>query len=329
MRRLSSIFSFRTLQGPWPLPLAGLLAVGLVLSAEAGAQWLVARGSLQTDRSLHGLVRQALTILEKERPEVWFLGNSTLAAGVDGTIVSAAIDGHVALLPHGSATLRGLGAMLAFYLRHVDAKPRTVFLVVTNDDLNENGYRAEISRTYSAINDTDRVPRDPNWLMLRSARATLRGQLTFGSTVQGEYEATSTRSDTPHFDGEPIAPDDPWYSSLARDYALDESAFTLVADVRQRYQLGRVVVLLLPVTGALARFHDETHPDIGYAAISHRVAELCVASNLELVDWSEPSLQNELFRDAYHLNRNGKEWLSRRLAAWLAGDGAITRSDNP
>lgn len=337
MKPLSSIFSFSTLRGPWPLPVAGVLAAGLLLAAEGVTRVLVKRGTLPVDPSLHELVSDALRTLRRDRPTVWLLGNSTLAAGVDEAVVGPAAGGSVAKLPHGSATVRGLAAMLDFYLRQVEVKPRQVFVFATKDDFNPNGYRAEISRAYLDIQKQNRVPADGNWLMLRAARGAIQMEfVSFRQRLVNVWNALRGRatqrpgsSGAAVFSGAPIAAKDAWFGKLAQRYTVDAEAFAALAEVRQRYALERVVLVLLPVTDVLARFQDEVHPTQTYASIRGRVAELSRANGIELVDWSEPTADYRLFRDPYHLNDAGKQWLSAKLADWLARPAARTAASPP
>ncbi len=337
MKPLSSIFSFSTLRGPWPLPVAGVLAALLLLGAEAVTRLLVKRGTLPVDPSLRELVGDSLQTLRRERPAVWLLGNSTLAAGVDEAVIRPVVGGSVAKLPHGSATVRGLAAMLDFYLRQVEVKPRQVFVFATKDDFNPHGYRAEVSRAYLDIQKQNRVPADSNWLMLRAARGAI--QMEFVSfrqrlvnvwhTLRGRAPRRSSSSGAAVFSGAPIAANDPWFGKLALNYAVDADAFADLSQLRQRHALDRLVLVLLPVTDVLARFQDEVHPAQSYASIRGRVAELSRANGIELVDWSEPTADYRLFRDPYHLNDAGKQWLSAKLADWLARPVARSNASPP
>ena len=72
--------------------------------------------------------------------------------------------------------------------------------------------------------------------------------------------------------------------------------------------------------------HNAAHPAMDYAAIRVRVAELCRTDGIEFVDLGEPSSDYRLFKDPYHMNDDGKQWLSQRLAAWWVKP--VTRADS-
>src|SRR2546423_516030 len=129
MKLLSSIFSFSTLRLhrlKRPVPRAAILALGLLIAAEGAARVAVRSGQLDRDQTARGLIEQHKVALEETKPDVWLLGNSTLAYGVDEHLFGKRT-GHTAIkLEHGSATARASAVMLDYYLDRAPRKPESV-----------------------------------------------------------------------------------------------------------------------------------------------------------------------------------------------------------
>ncbi len=322
----SSIFSFDTLRGPWRLPVGALFALGLLLLAEGAAQWLVHQKLLQVDVSLRQHVTRQLARLRAGRPGIWLLGNSTLAYGIDEARLTELGGLTVAKLTHGSATLRGSAAMLDFYLNRCSAAPAAVVVLLTKDDLNAGGNRAAISREYIRIAATGALPAEESLLALRAARQDIKMQVIslrqhLAHWMGGWRHPETGGAPSPTaaaFSGQPIPRDDPWFNSLAQDYALDTEAFSVLADTCRRHHVRQIAVVLLPVTDVLVNFHNTCCPHIPYRQIRSTVGDLCRAQAIEFLDWGEPSRDYQQFRDPYHLNEDGRRQLTERLARWTA-----------
>ena len=149
MTRLSSIFSFNTLRGSlWPGS-AVLLALTLVGLAEVGVRFLVPNLGWSEGRSSLGQwVRQLCYDIDTRCPEIWLMGNSVLAYGVDVDSLESRTSKTVIALPFGGATVSGATAMLEFFLRRAPRPPDLVVFCITKDDLNLHGERAWFEKNY-------------------------------------------------------------------------------------------------------------------------------------------------------------------------------------
>lgn len=329
----SSIFSFKSLrltaEGSrlrWP---AGLLCALVILGmCELTARGLLQAGVLQENHSLSKLIRENTASLNRAGPNsIWFVGNSTLDQGVDEELFSRLRGIRSVKVSHGSATLRGSIAMLSYYLRHARNPPREVFVTISKDDLNLNGYRAEQSREYEKINEHDHAPFE-DLLVLRATRDHLKSSIlgipkriyrSFrGETTPRQRSATASAAKV--FDGQSIPLNDRWYRDLARDYSIDRGAFQALIDACRTHRLPAPVLILLPATDRYIEFHDALFPNLPYQRIRSELAELCESSSVHFVDLGEVQSRSDyqLYRDPYHMNPTGKDWLSRRIIETLA-----------
>ena len=309
----SSIFSFETLQRPRTAPAAALAALCVVAALELTARALLGAGVLGADPSLRQLVTTQLARLKDERPALWMLGNSTLANGVDEAALTRG-GASVVRLTHGSATVGGTAAMLDYYLQRAQA-PRQVLIFATLDDFNPNGMRAEVSREYAKIDATGKLPK-PELLALRAVRASLKTKLfVIYQRLRGGKSEAAGGGDPQDgvFSGEPIPPGSNGFAALARDYAVQADAFPALAAAARRRGIGRVTLVLLPITDRLADWHDRSAPTLSYARVRATVKEECEKSGLAFVDWGEPLSDYSLFKDPYHLNARGRAWLTQKV----------------
>ena len=254
-----------------------------------------------------------LARLKDERPALWMLGNSTLANGVDEAALTRG-GASVVRLTHGSATVGGTAAMLDYYLQRAQA-PRQVLIFATLDDFNPNGMRAEVSREYAKIDATGKLPK-PELLALRAVRASLKTKLfVIYQRLRGGKSETAGGGDSQDgvFSGEPIPPGSNGFAALARDYAVQADAFPALAAAARRRGIGRVTLVLLPITDRLADWHDRRTPTLSYARVRATVKEECEKSGLAFVDWGEPLSDYSLFKDPYHLNARGRAWLTQKV----------------
>lgn len=306
MTRRSSIFSFSTLRGRWRLPAATLLAVALLVGAEALARHAVARRKIFIDPTARDLIAKHRGLVSQRRAGVWLLGNSTLGYGVDADLLERQAGVTIAKLPHGSATLPATAQLLAYYLRAAAAPPRQVVIFVSKDDLNRKGYRAEVSSEYAQLcGDPWRMPQE-HLMLWRARGAILRRMQAFAARLLpgGRRNAATNAPETPCFSGV-IRDDDEMYLRLIHDFELDTSGIGQIAAVARHGGVAEVSVVLMPCTDAYAAFHDRHVPAEPYAKIRQALAAACLAVHARFFDFGDPSTRYGDFDDGYHLNAVG------------------------
>ncbi len=337
MKRHSSIFNFDTLRPgrrPMlrPMVLTSLLAIGVILLCELAARWSLSHGVIQLDPTIERLVDVNVKTLREQPEAVWLLGNSTLARGVDGRLLQDHLGRPVIKLAHGSATVTAAADMLDYYLQQTNQSPRLVVVCVTKDDLNSKGFRAEVSRRYRHFTSPWFNPQQPIsilWASRESIKAnafdgvrqagralmphgdTSKNASTRGTTNPPTDEATVARDVSS--DQEPEVDED-YLLNLARDFKLDLSALPRFSHWAAEKRIGKVVVVLMPVTDRYRAFHDEHHPELPVDAIMAGFQAACDAQGLTVLDLSRSVSGPGDFTDLYHLSNQGRQVLTPLLA---------------
>ncbi len=328
---LSSIFSFSTLRRPRTWPAGALFALLLIGAAELATRALLAGHVIERDPTLRTLILQQLDDVRATHSNIWLLGNSTLEYGVDERALSTSLGYPVPRLIHGSATVEGSAAMLAYYLQRVAVPPKTVIFLITKDDLNPNGYRAKVSETYLQIERTGNVP-GGDYLALRAARGSIKNHVAaldselyaglrraVGASRTASLAQSSTLPDSQLvFGGKIVGTEKTFIDDLDRNYAIDAKGLNDLAQVGRNYHVQHMVVIMLPITDVLAAYHDAHIPQYPYAKVRANVAMQCQRYGIEFIDWGQPSTDHASYRDAYHLNDRGAKLFTARLAQLIS-----------
>jgi hypothetical protein len=316
MIRLSSIFSFSTLRGSFRPTGAAVMAVALVVALELGVRLYAPRIQWSAGiPSFDLLVDHYRHRLANTRPDIWLMGNSTLERGVDEILLQSTTGHSIQPLPVGSGTLAGEIAMLEYFLRRTPAFPKRVVFCLTQDDLNDRGYRAEISKRYLEYDSwrgwtVDRFFRldDVGEAWLDKMKA-----LCFSpAALPGETAPSSIP-----FNGQLSNFASNHLENLARDFTFDSSAFPRLETLSREYGF-RVTFCLMPVTDVYLQFHERLYPDLSSSAVVARIAVRCAGNGFDLHDYSQVALhQYEYFMDSYHLNTTGRAWFTPLIAEAL------------
>jgi hypothetical protein len=343
-RRLSSIFSFETLKLAPRFSAALVMALVLLGICEVTARVLYARGDLDEDASLHKVVRRNIEQLERTKPEIWLVGNSVLARGVDEDLLRRELGIGIARLRHGSATARAGVVMSDYYIRRTGLKPRALLLLMSKDDMNKNGERhnrswkryytyrlraalglARHSMLYrtrlnlgeqlsweNVLEDVDERQRQA-W-----NRAHRDAGMTPAALVNEEDVFAARRADDDGsagrvFDGQPMPDDDPWMIGLARQYEADLDAFVLLKEVARRHDIPYVGVILAPITNRNTEWHDRRFPHLPWSGIREELARILADLDIPFWDHADQFTDHALFGDSYHLNESGREIYTRHL----------------
>lgn len=308
MTRLSSIFSFETFRlRPW-FPKATLAALLLLVGAEAATRSEVRRGKLHVDPTARQLIADHVKLISGNKDDIWLLGNSTLGYGVDEKLLAQKTGAHFLKLPHGSATVGASARILNYYLSLDSAKahpPREVVVFVTKDDLNLNGYRAEVSAEYEDLtHEPMRKPQE--FLMLWQARTHI------AERIDAILHGTKEKKEAP-FNGV-IFDDDEMYTRLIKNYQMDQAAIGNIARAAHLHGVEKVALILVPCTDVYVRFHDRHFPGESYADLRAKIAAECNQAGIKFYDFGDPSTAYADFQDGYHLNGDGAKRFTAKLA---------------
>lgn len=288
----------------------------VLIAAEATARWAVRADKLEIDMSGRSVFEGYIADIKARPCDIFLVGNSTLAEGVDRPLLEQLTGKQVAKMPMGSATVRAMTACLERYLAESPTKPGTVVVMVSPDDLNKNGYRAEVSQqTIGMARGEWRKPQEH--LYLYTTRGNILGALEdiFNKVRGYKPPPPSTRpvlfnGKTPELD----STDGKFLVNLAIDYEMDLAAFDELASLVKAKGITDATVIIMPVTDVYQTFHDKQAPSTLYPQIRAAIAETCTRAGLKVIDAGDPLKDYSLFKDPYHLNAIGREWFTKMLA---------------
>ena len=317
----SSIFSFSTLRASLLPGRAVWLALALVAAAELLLRFTAPNlGWYEGMSSLPQWVSRLEWELRARRPTTWLFGNSVLAYGVDTDALSADTGRPCIALPFGGATLAGDAAMMRHFHRMAPEKPTDLVFCITKDDVNPNGERSWISKKYLGW-DTLPARLHPDRLFkLCSSRQTIMN--TLKSALLRRDTAAAKNPSEPSFAGV-IPPEKYEYMRrLMLDYAVDSAPFDQISAFAASNHC-RVHVVLVPVSSAYLRFHDDALPTFTAADAAARISDLCATRGFAFHDLSRMAPDDlTLYSDPYHLTAAGRAAFTARLADALLADEA-------
>ncbi len=285
-----------------------------VLAAELLVGFLVKKGVILSP-SLEDYVEKNARFIQKERPRIWVLGNSTLENSVDPEAFNQAIGTKAFISPHGGATIDGSIAMFEYYLEKTQLTPETVVFLLSQDDFNPNGARAIRSKTYQ--NRTwqkpflARVSQIHN--ISESAPIQIRNalqKLKHGKLIEDSF--APSRKETEHLE------------TLTKDYALSLKAFSHIPRLKKQYRIPRIYVAFVPVTNWFRTWHEEHVPGYSFIRIQNAVRAVARANQAEFLEGEITWDRDELFQDSYHMNSKGRALFTPLFAAKLKHRPGIT-----
>ena len=300
----SSIFNFSTLRASFRPGAAAFLALILVAAAELGVRFLTPNlGWYEGLSSLNQWVARLRHELQTTQPDIWLMGNSVLAYGVDIAELERQTGKTALAMPFGGATVAGSTAMLEYYLRRVPRPPEHVAFCITKDDLNPNGERSWISETYLKY-DTWRGLSLERMFRLADSRNTLMN--TLKSLVLGRSTASASQPSEPSFQGVVPPEKADYMERLMRDYELDTAVFPHIQALARQYGFS-VSFVLMPVSDIYTRFHDQHTSGPTCAEVHARIQRLVLDFGFSFQDLSGMAPGHyDLFSDPYHLTPVGR-----------------------
>jgi hypothetical protein len=312
--------------------LAGLLAITWLKSGP----WLGMEFPRDPAPIFDSQVRQThLNALESYRPEVAFLGDSTLGYGVDTSLFSSLTGRNaLALRIDGSAS-----AMWYLVLKNnitaAQAKPRHLILIVRDTILTAPGYR--VQGVY--FTKLDEFAYRHEAVVLERAFVNLMNPLEYaaekyiplyGARVQIRRTFDGAiRYSTPWFAGcDRACTDDAMFRTFdAADlepglYTPDQLDFAAQVD---RSFLPEIIRLCnengIHLVVVRLKAYSRMSGDIDSASVRAYISDLgdyLAANDVPFLDFgTEPRLERALYGDALHLNEEGREIFTRLLAEAL------------
>ena len=312
MTCLSSIFSFRTLRSSLRPGSAVVFALVLIGLAEIGVRHLTPNlGWYEGLSSLGQWMGRLEHELETHQPDIWLMGNSVLAYGVDVSAFENMTGKTAIAMPFGGATVAGSTAMLEYYLKRAPHPPQHVIYCITKDDLNLHGERAWISTKYLEY-ETWRGLSFDRIFRLADSRNTIFNYMK--SALIGQPTASAMQPSEPSFGGVATEEKLKYMGNLMQGFELDSDVFDRIQLLATRHRFD-VTFLLMPVSDVYLQYHDQHADGIPVAQIHSRIHDLSIAHRFAFVDLSgmKPHEYN-YFSDPYHLTPEGRRLATEEIA---------------
>lgn len=326
MKLTSSIFSFNTLVARWKFPPALALALAIVLAANVWAYFELQAGRLYTSVPRQ-MIANAVSDLVRE-DGVWWLGNSTLAAGVDAERITRASRTTHTVVPLGSATTDISIALAALALGQSEQPPQRIVVFVTKDDLNAEGSRAEVSRKYlQAMTKPGLYDWVAAALPIYSTRYAITDRIR-EQIIDSTLGKNSSASPT-----EPAAStikrryrelaneiESTMLYNLGRDYSPISMDFGPLTQLAQQTETD-IWLVSPPVTASVASWQEKYAEEWPWQRIVDILQAQSREADFRFLNYTEllPST-SEFFKDVYHLNAKGKQAFTDELIRVLGGN---------
>ena len=301
MRYLSSIFSFNTLKIKYSLPIAFFWSVCIVICTEIGIYCLINIGLLEQDKSLQKLLIENKQIIEKKKPPIWIIGNSTLEPFNAKAFNS--IPYPFVKLIHGGATVEGSAALIEFYIKKTYIRPEHIIIFIVKDDVNANGLGAKTSKTYLDLITWKKLFQW-NYSYLRSVRYSLKIKImTIWSKIFIPPEKRNAWfvKHSPYRIGK-INPKE-ITKGMMHNFHLNIKGFQYLSELRNRFGIKSISVIFLPVSASYIQWHNRLYPELTYQAIRKKIQNICSLFQFTFIDLGDP-LEKECYADFIHLNKN-------------------------
>lgn len=315
MTRPSSIFSFSTLRCSLRPGSAVVFALVLIGMAEIGVRHLTPNlGWYEGLSSLGQWVGRLEYELETRQPDIWLMGNSVLAYGVDVAALESRTGKTALAMPFGGATVAGSTAMLEYYIQRAPHPPKQVIYCITKDDLNLHGERSWISTKYLEYETWRGISFD-RIFRLADSRNTIINYLK--SALIGQSTASAMQPSEPTFGGVVTEEKLKYMGSLMQNFSLDSDIFDRIRLLATQHGFD-VSFLLMPVSDIYLRYHDQHTDGFSVDQVHSLIRDLSMEHGFSFYDLSGMNpAEYAYFSDPYHLTPDGRRRATEEIAQKL------------
>ncbi len=316
MKLRSSIFSSSTLSIESRIPAGATLAIILVVIANVWAYHAEKNGELYTSIPRQ-MIDNSIEKL-KNNSTIWFLGNSTLAAGFDKNMLPDGIKNSSAIIKLGSATLETTVHLSEIALQNNGKKPEKILLFFTKDDLNQNGARAQASKAYhQAINSPSLYEKIASMVPVYSTRYAitdkLRNSLASIALVKKTKASNKKHRKDNLYKDLSKQIDTTYLLNLGRDYKPAYIDFSRIGKFAKNNNI-TIYLVAPPVTASISRWQAKYAPDYPWKSIMKNITHNAKNAGITVLDYTNTlKSTTEYFKDAYHLNSKGSKIFTEHL----------------
>jgi hypothetical protein len=106
--------------------------------------------------------------------------------------------------------------------------------------------------------------------------------------------------------------------AMMKNYSFDSEGLLFFSEICRQHGLKNPDIILLPVTADYVAWHNREFPAMTYPTIRNRVQKMCRALGITLIDLGYPLANRDLFRDLFHLNPRGAQYITGLLSQKLS-----------
>jgi GTPase SAR1 family protein len=106
--------------------------------------------------------------------------------------------------------------------------------------------------------------------------------------------------------------------SMMENYMFDAEGLIFLSEICRQHGLKNPGIVLLPITADYVALHNREFPAMTYPMIRNRLREMCRALGITLIDLGDPLVNRDLFRDLFHLNPRGAQYITGLLSQKLS-----------
>lgn len=271
-----------------------------------------------------GLIDGYIANMKKDY-DIWLVGNSTLANGVNTDQVEKGTGLKVLKTPMGSATGEAMCLLAIEGIKSIKKMPADLFLFVTKDDFNLKGLRGETSKNYIKSMEGKALKEQIlSAIPLYSYRISLKqkyGKILrefFVSGKKKEKTGKLSQSDTLKMKEELINETHSAHLiNLGKNFTLNLKGFKQLAQLCNEKNI-RLHVIFPPVTRSVPNWQNFYYPAQNYTMVMNTIKTELKNDNIPYIDYldSVPST-TRYFKDEYHLNKNGANMFTKMLVTHI------------
>lgn len=282
------------------LPKAALLTLTLMVAINFLSARLIARtGWLPSEP--RALVQSQIEVL-RECDQVWLLGSSTLAQGIELEQLMQETRQDVAVFTLGSAGPVSLTEMALAALADQDTAPQSIYLFLFKDSLNGNRPTVENDRRYvSSLNTPSIVERVTSGITIYNYRHSIKFNLR-GAIVGVVSPGRGKTVDLEKIKVKPM--DNADLMSLmdsGSDYEVNLGRLEELSKVCKQSGVDLFVVMT-PTADAAINWQAKYVPELPYDQLIDQLEEHGATQGFQLLDYSDLFPSTTLyFRDPYHI----------------------------
>lgn len=303
-------------KGRW-VPKAALLTLAMLVLINFLSGWLIAQtGWLPSEPRL--LVQKQIQSL-RECDQIWLLGSSTLAQGVDPEQLKEETGKQIAMLTLGSAGPVSLTEMAMVGLADSSAPPDAIYLFLFKDALNGNRPTIDNDRRYvDSLNSPSLMERVTSFIAIYNYRHSIKfnlrrsvvGIVTSDRGVEVDLEKIKVK---PLEDADTVS-----LMDSGADYEVNLGRLEDLSKACEQSGV-ELFVVITPTADAAINWQAKYAPHLPYNQLIDQIKRRGALVGFQVLDYTDLFPSTTLyFRDPYHIREQHMAEFTHTFAEHLS-----------